>query len=155
MELHRDFRELLESFNAHGVEYVLVGAYALAFHGAPRYTGDHDLFLRPTPENAQRILTALKGFGFGSLGLAVEDFTAPDRVVQLGVHPVRVDLVTALTGVTWEEVWSARTELTTDGIRIAVIDRGAFVKNKRATGRPMDLVDAELVDTDEEIPRPD
>lgn len=148
MELHRDFRELLESFNAHGVEYVLVGAYALAFHGAPRYTGDLDLFVRPTPENARRILASLKDFGFGSLGLAVGDFTEPDRVVQLGVPPVRIDLVTTLTGVTWEEVWSARTELATAGIRIAVIDRATFVKNKRATGRPKDLVDAGLVDAD-------
>jgi len=77
MELHRDFRELLESFNAHGVEFVLVGAYALAFHGVPRYTGDLDLFVRPMPENARRIIAALGDFGFGSLGLAVEDFAAP------------------------------------------------------------------------------
>lgn len=87
MELHRDFRELLESFNAHGVEYVLVGAYALAFHGAPRCTGDLDLFVRPMPENARLILTALGDFGFDSLGLTLEDFTAPDRLVQLGVPP--------------------------------------------------------------------
>ena len=152
MELHRDFRELLGSFNAHGVEYVLVGAYALAFHGAPRYTGDLDLFIRPTPENAQRILAALADFGFGSLDLAIDDFTASDRVVQLGVPPVRVDLVTSLTGVTWDEVWSARSEMTADGIRIAVINRAAFVKNKRATGRPKDLVDAGLVDPDEGKP---
>jgi hypothetical protein len=155
MELHRDFRELLESFNAHGVEYVLVGAYALAFHGAPRYTGDLDLFVRPVPENARRIIAALGDFGFGSLGLTVEDFTAPDRVVQLGVPPVRVDLVTSLTGVSWDEVWSARTDMSADGIRIAVINRAAFVKNKRATGRPKDLVDAGLIDTDEGTPRPD
>ena len=155
MELHRDFRELLESFNAHGVEYVLVGAYALAFHGAPRYTGDLDLFVRPTFENAHRLIAALGDFGFGSLDLAVEDFTAPDRVVQLGVPPVRVDLVTSLTGVTWDEVWSARTAMAAGGIRIAVIDRAAFIKNKRATGRPKDLVDAGLIDTDEGIPSKD
>jgi hypothetical protein len=152
MDLHRDFRELLESFNAHGVEFVLVGAYALAFHGAPRYTGDLDLFVRPTPENAQRILAALKDFGFGSLGLTLEDFTAPDRVVQLGVPPVRVDLVTSLTGVTWDEVWSARTVVVADGLQIAVIDRTAFIRNKRATGRPKDLVDASLLEDAENPP---
>ena len=155
MELHRDFRELLESFNAHGVEYVLVGAYALAFHGAPRYTGDLDLFVRPTLENARRILAALGDFGFGSLGLAIEDYTAPDRVLQLGVPPVRVDLVTSLTGVTWGEVWAAHTAVTSDGIRIAVIDRASFVKNKRATGRPKDLVDAGRIETDDGIPPTD
>ena len=149
MELHRDFRELLESFNAHGVEYVLIGAYALAFHGAPRYTGDLDLLVRPTPENARRILTALGEFGFGSLGLAPEDFTAPDRVVQLGVPPVRVDLVTSLTGVTWDEVWTARTDVSADGLRLAVISKSNFVKNKRATGRPKDLVDAAQIDAGE------
>lgn len=154
MELHRDFREPLESFNAHGVEYVLVGAYALAFHGAQRYTGDLDLFVRPTPENARRILAALGNFGFGSLGLAVEDFTAPDRVVQLGVPPVRVDLVTSLTGVTGDEVWSARIGVAIGAVPIAVIDRAAFVKNKRATGRPKDLLDAGLVDPSAGEPLP-
>lgn len=146
MELHRDFRELLESSNANDVEYLLVGHYALAFYGVPRYTGDLDLFVRPNPENARRILAALRGFGFGSLNLAEEDFTAPERVIQLGVAPVRVGLVTSITGVRWEEAWEARTEHSSDGTRLSVIVRAAFVKNKFATGRPRDLVDAGLVD---------
>jgi hypothetical protein len=103
MDLPKDFSELLESFNATGVEYLLVGGYALAHHGAPRYTGDLDLFVHATPENARRILEALEAFGFGSLGLTVEDFSAPDRVVQLGRPPVRVDILTSINGVTWDE----------------------------------------------------
>lgn len=146
MELHRDFSELLESFNAHGVEYLLVGGYALAFHGAPRYTGDLDLYVRPTPGNAQRILAALKHFGFGSLDLTEADFTTADRVVQLGVPPVRVDLVTSLTGLSWEEAWASRAEHVAGDLRLAVIGRAAFLKNKRATGRTKDLADAESID---------
>ena len=106
MEVQPDFRDLLELFNAHQVEYMIVGGYALAFHGAPRYTGDLDIFVKPTPENARRILTVLDEFGFGSLGLTVEDFDSPDNVVQLGVPPVRVDIMTSLTGVSWEEAFS-------------------------------------------------
>jgi hypothetical protein len=87
---------------------MIVGGYALAFHGAPRYTGDMALYVRPTPENARRILAALDAFGFGSLDLNARDFSRPDRVVQLGVPPVRVDLITSLSGVTWEECWAGR-----------------------------------------------
>ena len=95
MDAQPDFRELLGLFNSHGVEYLVVGAYALAFHGAPRNTGDIDLLVRALPENAQRIVTALEAFGFGTLGLKCEDFLQPDQVVQLGVPPVRVDILTS------------------------------------------------------------
>jgi hypothetical protein len=88
MELHRDFKELLESFNTNGVEFLLVGAYALACHEAPRYTGDLDLFVRPTAENARRIPAVLRDFGFSSPDLSEADFTPSDRVVQLAVPPV-------------------------------------------------------------------
>lgn len=146
MELHRDFRELLASFSAHGVEFVLVGAYALALLGAPRYTGDLDLYVRPTEENARRILAALGEFGFGSLGLSAGDFAAPDRVVQLGVPPLRVDLVTSLTGVSWEQVWQSHTEVSLGGTTVPVIARAVFLRNKRAIGRPKDLADAEMIE---------
>ena len=92
MEVQPDFKELLALFNAHGVEYLIVGGYALAFHGAPRFTGDLDLWVRPAKKNAQRIVAALREFGFGSLNLAEQDFADRDRVVQLGVPPVRVDI---------------------------------------------------------------
>ncbi len=108
MEVQPDFKELLGLFNAHHVDYLIVGGYALAFHGAPRFTGDLDLFVKPDPQNAQRILEALNDFGFGLLGLTREDFIQPERVVQLGVPPVRLDLITSLTGVTWPEALAGK-----------------------------------------------
>jgi hypothetical protein len=98
MEHQPDFKELLELFNARNVEYLIVGAYALAFHGAPRMTGELDILVLPTRKNAVNILAALSQFGFGTVGLRAEDFLDPDRVVQLGVPPVRIDLLTSLTG---------------------------------------------------------
>ena len=103
MEVQPDFRELLLLFNAHSVEYIIVGAYALAHHGAPRYTGDLDLHVRPEPENAARVLHALQEFGFGSVGLAPDDFSVPERVVQLGYPPIRIDIITSISGVSWDE----------------------------------------------------
>ena len=103
MEIQPDFRDLFELLNEHKVEYLIVGGYALAFHGAPRYTGDIDIFVRPHPENAQRILHALAAFGFQFPNLNVDDFQNLNKVVQLGVPPIRVDLIPSLTGVSWEE----------------------------------------------------
>ena len=109
METQPDFRELLALFSAHHVESLLVGGYALAFHGAPRFTGDLDILLRPDAANAQRILPALGAFGFASVGLTASDFERPDQVVQLGVPPVRIDLITSITGVSWDEAWAGGT----------------------------------------------
>jgi hypothetical protein len=95
MEVQKDFRDLFELLNAHKVEYMIVGAYALAFYGAPRYTGDMDIFVKPDPGNAQHIMAALNDFGFGSAELSATDFETEDRVVQLGFPPVRIDLVTS------------------------------------------------------------
>jgi hypothetical protein len=94
MEVQQDFKELLELLNANRVEYVIVIGYALAFHGAPRYTGDLDILVRLHEENARRVMKALEEFGFGFVGLKVSDFGYPDKVVQLGVPPVRIDIVT-------------------------------------------------------------
>src|ERR1043165_9416263 len=99
MEPQRDFRELLELFNDRHVEYLIVGGYALAFHGAPRFTGDLDIFVKPEASNANRIMTALEAFGFGSIGLTASDFERPDQIVQLGVPPVRFDLIASISGV--------------------------------------------------------
>jgi hypothetical protein len=93
MDVQPDFRDLFTLLNENNVEYLIVGGYALAFHGAPRYTGDIDIFVRPHPENAQRILKALAAFGFKFPDLAIEDFTSPNKVVQLGVPPIRIDLI--------------------------------------------------------------
>lgn len=145
MEVQPDFRELLGLFNAHSVEYMVVGGYALAFHGTPRFTGDLDLFVRTTAQNARRILAALDDFGFGSLNLRAEDFSAQDRVVELGVPPVRVDIITSLSGVSWEECWAGRQPGAYGDVAVAFIGRSQFIANKRAMGRQKDLADLEAL----------
>jgi len=148
MEAQADYKELLALFNAHDVRYILIGAYALAFHGAPRYTGDLDLLVRPDAENGRRILGALEAFGFGSLGLSVDDFSTPDRIVQLGVPPVRVDIITSITGVTWDEAEADRVQGTFGTIPVSYLGRASFIRNKRALGRNKDLADAEALGED-------
>jgi hypothetical protein len=145
MEVQSDFRELLALFNAHNVEYMIVGGYALAFHGAPRYTGDMDIFVRPDAANAQRILAALDEFGFGAVGLTHADFENPEKVVELGVPPVRVDIITSLTGVSWEEAFAGRAEAKYGDISVYYIGREQFIFNKRAIGRKQDLADLEAL----------
>jgi len=148
MDVLSDFRELLACFNDHGVEYIVVGGYALAFHGAPRYTGDLDLFVNATAANADRVLAALAAFGFGDVGLGPADFTRPDNVVQLGVPPVRIDLVTSLSGVTWAEAEAGAEAATYGDVPVRFIGRKAFVATKRATGRQKDLADLEALGED-------
>jgi len=148
MEAQADYRELLALLNAHDVRYILIGAYALAFHGAPRYTGDLDLLVRPDEENGRRILSALEAFGFGSLGITVDDFSVPGRVVQLGVPPVRVDIITSITGVTWDEAQADCVQGTFGNIPVSYIGRASFIRNKRTLGRKKDLADAEAIGED-------
>jgi len=145
MEVQKDFKELLESFGRNGVEFLIVGGYALAFHGAPRFTGDIDLYIRPDRRNAARILKALEEFGFGGVGLSEADFIEPGKVVQLGFPPVRIDLVTSLAGVTWDEAWSGRAEGDYGGVPVGFIGRTEFLRNKRAAGRAKDLADIEAL----------
>src|SRR5512139_2427835 len=145
MEVQQDFRDLLALFNAHRVEYIIVGAHALAYHGAPRYTGDMDILVRPHPENAKRIIEALDEFGFGSLGLVAGDFTVPDRVIQLGVAPVRIDIVTSITGVSWEEAAAGRVQGSYGDVVVHFLGRQEFILNKRALGRKKDQADLEAL----------
>jgi len=145
-EVPCDFKELLECFNAHGVEFVVVGAHALAVHGRPRATGDLDLLMRPDLENAKRVLAALNDFGFPSMGFGPEGIAVPDQVVQLGVPPVRIDILTSISGVSWEEAWASRVSGKIGGVPVQVIGRDAYIANKRAAGRPKDLVDADEVE---------
>jgi predicted nucleotidyltransferase len=145
MELERDFKELLELLNSHKVEYLLVGAYALAFHGAPRFTGDLDIFVRSSHENAERIMAALSAFGFGSEGLSPEDFEKPNQIIQLGVPPVRVDLITSISGVTWEQAMGGSIASDMDGTTVRFIGKNELVMNKRAAGRKKDLADIEAL----------
>ena len=112
-----------------------MGGYALAFHGAPRYTGDIAILIRPNSENARRVLTALDEFGFGFVGLTKEDFITPDKVVQLGVPPVRIDFMTSITGVATDDVFSLCVEGKYGDIPVKYIGRDEFILNKRATGR--------------------
>jgi len=149
MEAQADYKELLALFNAHDVRYIIVGAYALAFHGAPRYTGDLDILVRPDEENSRHILSALEAFGFGSLGLAVDDFNVPEKVVQLGVPPVRVDIVTSITGVAWDEAEASCVPGRFGSVPVSNIGKEAFIRNKRALGRKKDLADAEALGEDQ------
>jgi len=145
MEVQTDFRDLLELFNSHQVEFMLVGGYALAFHGAPRYTGDMDIFVHASSSNCVRIIAALSEFGFGSAGLTAEDFQVENTVVQLGVPPVRVDIVTSLTGVSWEEAYSNRVQGKYGDVSVFYIGLEQFISNKKAIGRLKDLADLEAL----------
>ena len=146
MKIPPDFKELLELLNAHKVDYLVVGGYALAFHGAPRFTGDIDLFVKPEAANAKRILEALAQFGFGSLNLSEADFTAPENVVQFGVPPVRVDIMNSLTGVSWEKANAGRVRGAFDETIVQFISREDLIANKSALGRKKDLADIEALD---------
>lgn len=140
MELHSDHRDLLAILNAKEVAYVVVGGIALAHHGAPRFTGDIDLLVQPSPENARRLVAALVEFGFGSVGLVEGDFLTEGQVVQLGFEPWRIDLLTRLAGVTWDEA-VAGAETGDFGVPAPVLGRAELIRNKRAVGRPQDLAD--------------
>ncbi len=145
MEILKDFRELLALLNDHQVDYLVVGGYALAFHGAPRFTGDLDIYVQPTSENARRVLSALEDFGFGDLDIQIEDLALPDRVVQLGVAPIRVDLITSISGVTWDEAHAGRVAGTYGDVPVHFVGLDALATNKRATGRAKDLADLEAL----------
>ena len=145
MEVQPDFRDLLALFNEHEVAYLIVGGYALAFHGAPRFTGDIDLYVRPDHQNAERVVTALSAFGFGSVGISAEDFERLDQVVQLGVPPVRIDLITSITGVSWPEADAGKSAGTYGDVPVFYLGRREFTMNKRATGRKTDLADLEAL----------
>lgn len=145
MEVERDFSELLELFNVHEVAYLIVGAHALAFHGAPRYTGDLDILVQPDKENARRVLAALSHFGFASSELTEQDFTVPGRVVQLGVPPLRVDITTSITGVTWDQAHAGKLAGTYGNVPVHYLGRAQFIANKKALGRRKDMADLEAL----------
>ena len=140
-----DFKELFELFNDHNVEYLVVGGYAVAFHGAPRYTGDIDLYVRPTEENARKITASLNEFGFGDVGLNESDFCVADQVIQLGYAPIRIDLITSIDGVSWDQANATAVGGSYDDIPIQFIGIDELIANKRATGRQKDLADLEAL----------
>jgi hypothetical protein len=138
-------REFVALLSSNAIDFLVVGGHAVSFHGYPRYTGDIDLFVRATPENARRLLSALDAFGFGSLGLTVDDFTTPGRVVQLGRPPNRIDLLTSISGVEFEEAWATRVAATLDGIPVFFPSRDILLRNKDASGRSKDASDAAIL----------
>jgi hypothetical protein len=148
MTLHPDWREFIGLLNSHAVEYVIVGAYARAFHGVPRSTGDIDFFVRPSAENSLRLERVLQAFGFGSLGLAAADFQHPGRIIQLGVAPYRIDIITSISAVPFEEAWEDRVPADLDGMPVWFLSRRAYRRNKAAAGRPKDLADLEALPDD-------
>ena len=145
MEVQKDFKEFLELLNDHKVKYLIVGGYALAFHGAPRLTGDIDILIKPDDENAIGILNALNEFGFGSVGLKKEDFLFPDKVTQLGNPPVRIDIITSISGVSWDEAYKGRIEGMYGNVTVNYIGLNHLIQNKRATGRKKDMADLEAL----------
>jgi hypothetical protein len=142
--LNDDFRDLLVAFIDAGVEFVIVGAYALGFHGAPRASGDIDLFVRPNVDNAARVMGALGRFGapVASAGVTAADFERPGTVYQIGLPPRRVDVLTEISGVPFDDAWSSRVPGEVDGRTVYFIGRAEFIKNKIAAGRPKDIADA-------------
>jgi len=144
--LSKDFKEFIGLLNEHKVRYLVVGGYAVAFHGHPRYTKDLDVWIDLSPENADNIIKALEKFGFGSLGLKPEDFLESDQIVQLGYPPNRIDILTTLKKIKFEDCYTARVEVEIQGVKINFIDLENLKQNKRATGRPQDLADAESLE---------
>jgi hypothetical protein len=141
MGLSKDRREFLELLNSRGVDYIIVGAHSLALHGRPRYTGDLDILVRSTHENARVLVDILNEFGFAQSGFDETNFLKPEQLIQLGRPPTRIDLLTSISGVSSEEAFSSRVSADLDGIPIVVLGKDALIRNKRATGRPQDLAD--------------
>lgn len=145
MRLDRNFSEFISSLHARDARFLLVGGYALAVHGRPRYTADLDIWLLIDPDNADRVLEALEDFGFGDVGLTAADFLRPDHVVQLGYPPLRIDLLTSLDGVDFSDCYTRRVEVDLDGISVPVISLDDLRRNKAASGRAQDLADLEAL----------
>jgi hypothetical protein len=144
--VNKDFKELLAVFNARGVEYLVVGAHALAAHGHVRATKDLDVWVRPDAENGLRILAALTDFGAPLHGLTQEDLTTRGLIFQMGVAPVRIDILTAIDGLEFEEAWANRIETSFAGEPTQVLSRQHLIQNKRASGRTQDLADIEWLE---------
>lgn len=148
-ELNEDFVDLLRALLAEAVDFVVVGAHALAAHGVPRATGDLDVLVRPSKENAKKVVLALKAFGapLQAHGISHADFEATDNVYQIGLPPRRIDLLTSISGVSFDEAYATQIVVELEGMRLPVLGRAALLKNKRATGRPKDVVDADALET--------
>lgn len=145
MKLSRDLREFIDLLNAHSVEFLLVGGWAFGFHASPRYTGDIDFFVRCDSTNASRLKKALFAFGFSELPGFEESFLQADRILQFGIPPNRIYILTQIDGVTFEEAWNTRVPGEVDGIQLPVISRDFLIRNKLAAARPKDLADVDAL----------
>lgn len=141
MKLGKDSREFVELLNSLRVDYLVVGGHAVAFHGFPRYTGDIDFFVRRSADNASKILEALKRFGFANTGVTPESFLEPGQVLQLGRPPNRIDILTSIDGVSFDEAWAKRLDAEFDGLTVPILSLEDLIANKAASGRPKDLGD--------------
>lgn len=139
MVLNKDFREFIKLLNAHNVRYLVVGGYAVALHGYPRYTKDLDIWILVDPANAVNMTNALRDFGF--TGLIAEDFLVPDEFVQLGYPPNRIDIITSCEGLDFATAYSRREKVKVDELEVNFIDLDSLLVNKRAVGRPQDRAD--------------
>jgi hypothetical protein len=144
--MNRDFAEMLSALSAAGAEFLVVGAHAVAAHGYPRATGDLDVWVRPTTENAGRVWSALEQFGAPRFDLCLEDLSRPGVVFQIGVPPCRIDILTEITGVTFDSAWPGRLTAMVDGQSLPFIGRKELLANKRAVGRPKDLGDVAFLE---------
>jgi predicted nucleotidyltransferase len=141
--LNQDFREFIQSLNDNHVRYLIVGGYAVAFHGHPRYTKDIDVWIEISAGNASNMVAALEQFGFGSLGLREADFLAPDQVIQLGQPPSRIDLLCTVSGLSFADCYESRVTVEIDDVSVNFINLENLIKNKAASGRHKDLADLE------------
>jgi hypothetical protein len=141
-----DFRDLLSEFNAAGVEYLVVGAYAMAAHGRVRATGDLDVWVRPSPENAKRVIAALRNFGAPLQDLTEQDLNRPDVVFQIGNEPMRVDILTSIDAVDFQAAWKTRFTTRLGDQPVGVLSAADLIKNKRSVARPQDLADVDWLE---------
>jgi hypothetical protein len=146
--LNPDYQDMLSAFTVENVKYLLVGAYALAAHGHVRATGDMDLWVEGSPDNAARIMAALRRFGAPLHQIEERDFEIPDTVFQIGVAPRRIDILTTIDAVDFETAWQDRKEVEVSGLKVPVISRQHLLQNKRSTGRPQDQADATWLEED-------
>lgn len=145
MKLLKDLREFIELLNAHEVRYVLVGGYAVAYHGFPRYTGDIDFFVDVTDDNPQRLSKVLRDFGFDEEQIDVDLFSRDNQIIQIGLPPSRIDLLTSISGVTFAEAWATRQSALIDGLSVHIISRELLRRNKQSSARPKDLIDLDYI----------
>ena len=141
MIFEQDFKDFIELLNQRNVDYMIVGAHALAFHGRPRHTGDLDIWIKPSNENADKLVAVLDDFGFGSLGLTKSDFLKENYVTQLGYPPLRIDILNAISGVEFDDAYSNKVVGNIDDLNVNFISIAEFIQNKEASGRKKDLGD--------------